>query len=56
LWPELRAAFNEPDEIGGVLTVDATGTPEQTADEAMALLRKTVRVGSTDNPQNRRRN
>jgi uncharacterized protein len=56
LWPELRAAFNEPDEIGGLLTVDATGTPEQTADEAMALLRQSVSVGSTDNPRNRRRN
>jgi aminoglycoside phosphotransferase family enzyme/predicted kinase len=56
LWPELRAAFREPDEIEGVLTVDATAAPEQTADEAIALLLKTVRVGRTDNPRNRPRN
>jgi predicted kinase len=40
IWPELRAAFSEPREIAGVLSVDATGTPEETADEAVALLRK----------------
>jgi uncharacterized protein len=39
LWPELQAAYTEPDEIAGVLTVKATGTPEETAEEALALLR-----------------
>jgi predicted kinase len=43
LWPELRAAFAEPNEVEGVLSVDATRTQEETADEALALLRKTPR-------------
>src|ERR1051326_895031 len=45
LWPQLRAAFSEPDEMEGVLMVDATGTPEQTAEEAMGLLAKTASIG-----------
>lgn len=39
LWPQLRAAFRAPDELPGVLRVDATGPADQTADEALALLR-----------------
>jgi uncharacterized protein len=39
LWPELRAAFIEPDELTGVLEVDATRTVEETQEQALALLR-----------------
>jgi aminoglycoside phosphotransferase family enzyme/predicted kinase len=40
IWPELRAAFTEPHEIAGILSVDATGTPDQMADETIAQLRR----------------
>jgi predicted kinase len=39
LWPELRAAFTEPDELPGVLEVDATRTAPETQEQALALLR-----------------
>jgi hypothetical protein len=39
LWPELRAAFIEPDELTSVLEVDATRTAEETQEQALALLR-----------------
>jgi hypothetical protein len=39
LWPELRAAFIEPDEVPGVLHVDATRPIERTQEQALALLR-----------------
>jgi hypothetical protein len=39
LWPELRAAFFEPDEVPGVLRIDASSTLEQTQEQALALLR-----------------
>jgi uncharacterized protein len=53
LWPQLRAAFTEPDEIAGVLSVNATGTPEETAEEGLALLRKTGSHATANNVQNR---
>jgi predicted kinase len=40
LWPELRAAFVEPDEMSGVLVVDASRLPEDTQAQALALLRR----------------
>jgi predicted kinase len=39
LWPELRAAFIEPDELTSVLEVDATRSAEETQAQALALLR-----------------
>jgi aminoglycoside phosphotransferase family enzyme/predicted kinase len=38
LWPELRAAFVEPEELPNLLRVDATRTHEETAEQAVALL------------------
>jgi uncharacterized protein len=49
LWPELRAAFTEPDEMEGVLSADATRTQEEAADEALALLRQTLSHATTNN-------
>jgi predicted kinase len=38
-WPQLRAAFNDPNELDGVLDIDAAVTPEHMEDQALALLR-----------------
>ncbi|MBV9597133.1 MAG: AAA family ATPase [Chloroflexi bacterium] len=43
LWPELRAAFTEPHEIAEVLSVNAARAPDETAEEAIALLRQSMR-------------
>jgi predicted kinase len=39
LWPELRAAFADPQGDEDVLNVDATGSAEQTLEQALAALR-----------------
>jgi predicted kinase len=43
LWPELRAAFSEPDELPDVLRVDATRSIEEMQEQAIALLRARTR-------------
>jgi uncharacterized protein len=40
LWSELRAAFDEPRELADVLRVDATRSAEETAEQALGLLRR----------------
>jgi predicted kinase len=52
LWPELRAAFHEPDELSGVLEVDATRSVQQMEEQALALLRATLwsKSGVTTDP------
>jgi predicted kinase len=45
LWPELRAAFKDPEEGEGVQQVDATGTAEETLQHALATLRDERGVG-----------
>jgi uncharacterized protein len=39
LWPELRAAFSDPQEDEGVLQIDATGTAEDTLEQSLAAIR-----------------
>jgi predicted kinase len=40
LWPQLRAAFIEPDELPNVLELEATRSPEQVVQQAIAQLRQ----------------
>jgi uncharacterized protein len=39
LWPELRAAFADPQEDEDVLHIDATGSAEETLQQSLAALR-----------------
>jgi uncharacterized protein len=39
LWPELRAAFADPQEDEDILQIDATGTADETLEQGLAALR-----------------
>jgi predicted kinase len=40
VWPELRAAFQPPDELEDVIHIDATQEPEETLEQALSAMRR----------------